>query len=178
MKLNFKTVSTFLILVLTITLVIFLISYYNTPIRVVSPVSDVVSNHQDNPKKIKQTGSGEKNGFPELTQVNNADSEPLITQSGEISSSVSKEREDIINTKEGEKQPEIEKVPEPETTKVEDNQATSQVIISSEDTMTNKEKREILTELDNTLMELLDVVDQVQQIDETRLITGESEVQP
>lgn len=102
----------------------------------------------------------------------------MITQSGEISSSVSKEREDIINTKEGEKQPEIEKVPEPETTKVEDNQATSQVIISSEDTMTNKEKREILTELDNTLMELLDVVDQVQQIDETRLITGESEVQP
>ncbi len=50
------------------------------------------------------------------------------------------------------------------------------VIISSEDSMTNKEKREILTELDNTLMELLDVVDKVQTVDETRLITDESEV--
>ena len=43
--------------------------------------------------------------------------------------------------------------------------------------MTNKEKRQILTELDNTLMELLDVVDKVQPVDETRLITDESEVQ-
>ena len=46
-----------------------------------------------------------------------------------------------------------------------------------EDTMTNKEKREILNELDGVLMELLDVVDKVQTVDESRLITEEGEVQ-
>ena len=51
------------------------------------------------------------------------------------------------------------------------------VIISSESETSNKEKREILTELDKTLMDLLDVVDKVQTVDETRLITDDSGVQ-
>ena len=39
--------------------------------------------------------------------------------------------------------------------------------------MTNKEKRQILTELDTTLMELLEAVDKVQTVDETRLVNKE-----
>lgn len=51
------------------------------------------------------------------------------------------------------------------------------VIITSDSTMTNQEKKEILSDLDRTLMELLEVVDKVQPVDETRLVTEESEVQ-
>ena len=43
--------------------------------------------------------------------------------------------------------------------------------------MSNKEKKEVLHELDQTLMDLLDVVDKVQTVDESRL-GEESEVQP
>lgn len=53
----------------------------------------------------------------------------------------------------------------------------SPVIMSSENEISSKEKGEILTELDKTLMELLEVVDRVQPVDETRLITDDSEVQ-
>ena len=55
--------------------------------------------------------------------------------------------------------------------------STSPVIITSENEISSKEKREILTELDKTLMELLEIVDKVQTVDETRLITDDSEVQ-
>lgn len=53
----------------------------------------------------------------------------------------------------------------------------TQVIMTSDDEISNKEKKEILKELDQTLMELLDVVDKVQTVDESRLTDEESEVQ-
>ena len=53
----------------------------------------------------------------------------------------------------------------------------SPVIMTSENDISSKEKKEILSDLDKTLMELLEVVDRVQAIDETRLITDDSEVQ-
>ena len=49
--------------------------------------------------------------------------------------------------------------------------------MTSENEISSKEKREILTELDKTLMDLLEVVDRVQIVDETRLVTDDSEVQ-
>lgn len=54
---------------------------------------------------------------------------------------------------------------------------TTPVIMTSDDEISNKEKKEILKELDQTLMELLDVVDKVQTVDESRLTDEESEVQ-
>lgn len=53
----------------------------------------------------------------------------------------------------------------------------SPLIMTSENEISNKEKREILTELDKTLMDLLEVVDKVQIVDENRLIKDDSEVQ-
>lgn len=53
----------------------------------------------------------------------------------------------------------------------------SPLIMTSENEISSKEKREILTELDKTLMDLLEVVDRVQIVDETRLVTDDSEVQ-
>ena len=60
---------------------------------------------------------------------------------------------------------------------VQETPSTSPVIITSENDISSKEKKEILTELDKTLMELLEVVDKVQTVDESRLITDDSEVQ-
>ena len=51
------------------------------------------------------------------------------------------------------------------------------VIISSENDISSKEKGEILSEIDKTLMELLEVVDKVKTVDETKLIIDDSEVQ-
>ncbi|MBQ8298956.1 MAG: hypothetical protein IJX99_03685 [Clostridia bacterium] len=51
------------------------------------------------------------------------------------------------------------------------------LIITSNDNISDKEKKEVLKELDETLMDLLDVIDSVQIIDESRLETSESEVQ-
>ena len=53
----------------------------------------------------------------------------------------------------------------------------SPLIMTSENEISSKEKREILAELDKTLMDLLEVVDRVQIVDETRLVTDDSEVQ-
>lgn len=54
---------------------------------------------------------------------------------------------------------------------------TTPVIMTSADDISNKEKKEVLKELDQTLMELFEIVDSVQTIDETRLINEEGEVQ-
>lgn len=60
---------------------------------------------------------------------------------------------------------------------IKEDKIESPVIMTSENDISSKEKKEILSDLDKTLMELLEVVDRVQAIDETRLITDDSEVQ-
>lgn len=52
-----------------------------------------------------------------------------------------------------------------------------QLIITSNENISDKEKKEVLKELDQTLMDLLDVVDKVQLVDETRLDAEGSGVQ-
>ena len=49
--------------------------------------------------------------------------------------------------------------------------------MTSENDISSSEKREILSELDKTLMDLLEVVDKVQPVDESRLIIDDGEVQ-
>jgi hypothetical protein len=51
-------------------------------------------------------------------------------------------------------------------------------VIISNDNVSDKEKKEVLKELDETLMDLLDVIENVQTVDESRLPSEESEVQP
>ena len=55
---------------------------------------------------------------------------------------------------------------------------SSPVIMTSENEISSKEKREILSELDKTLMELLEVVDKVQPVDESRLPSDSEVEQP
>ncbi|MBQ9315164.1 MAG: hypothetical protein IJ220_09300 [Clostridia bacterium] len=174
MKSNFKTISTILIIVLVSLLIWILIKYYNTPIKVSNPMIELEksennsnTNH-DNPIVIGANSSGEY-AIENVPNSNDSqEQKTIINSSGEITTG--------LNSDENLKQFEPEKIKQDENPQ-KINDKSNQVIITSEDTMTNKEKREILTELDNTLMELLDVVDKVQTVDETRLITDESEVQ-
>lgn len=54
------------------------------------------------------------------------------------------------------------------------------VVVKSDDEISDKDKQEVLDEIDNTLRDLFDLVDRVQIVDEDRLIVdgNESEVHP
>ena len=174
MKINFKIISSILIIGLSILLISILVNYFNTPIKVnnTNPIIiESIANNQNTPKHLindEISGDGDLNLKEENVKQD---------ESGEIS----------IKSTDEEKGVPSKNIPEdnsktPVNNTVNNNSVpkdtkNNQVIMSSEDTMTNKEKREILTELDNTLMELLDVVDKVQTVDETRLNGNESEVQ-
>ena len=150
MKAKFKLISTMLIILLTVLLIVVLVSYYNSPVEVKEPnINNIAITNQEHNKVIseKEVDNTKNNIF--TTSGEKKDINSGDNTSGETYSSIIPDSKDLDKP----------------------------VIITSEDTMTNKEKRQILTELDNTLMELLDVVDKVQPVDETRLITDESEVQ-
>lgn len=150
MKAKFKLISTMLIILLTVLLIVVLVSYYNSPVEVKEPnINNIAITNQEHNKVISEK------------EVDNTKNN-IFTTSGEKSDINSGDNTSC----------------ETYSPTISDNKDFDKpVIITSEDTMTNKEKRQILTELDNTLMELLDVVDKVQPVDETRLITDESEVQ-
>ena len=154
MNTKFNVISSILIIFLSVLLVVIVVGYYNKPIVVKNSDSynGIVSSNHELQNPSDNESSGEK-------EVANSSGEMLKnvepTESGEkITEEIKKEQEDNPFF---------------------DNPKT--VIMTSEDTMTNKEKREILNELDGVLMELLDVVDKVQTVDETRLINEEGEVQ-
>lgn len=154
MNTKFNIISSILIVVLSILLVTIVVGYYNKPIVVDNsdPYNDIVSSNHELQNTSGNDSSGEKE---------------IVSSSGET-------LENVEPTESGEKIVEDIKE-EQEDNPFFDNPQT--VIMTSEDTMTNKEKREILNELDGVLMELLDVVDKVQTVDESRLITEEGEVQ-
>lgn len=54
----------------------------------------------------------------------------------------------------------------------------SPLIITSNDNISDKEKKEVLKELDETLMDLLDVIETVKTVDESRLPDDGNEVEP
>lgn len=165
MKASFKLISTLLIILLTVLLVAILVSYYNAPIDVDDyNIENFANTNQEINKVISENISGEI--------ITNIDMVPLA--SGEVSGERD-ENKIISSDKLVSDKKDNDKKNEVKDEKKDDKK--TQVIITSEDTMTNKEKREILTELDNTLMELLEVVDKVQTIDESRLVTDESGVQ-
>lgn len=156
MKTDFKFISTLLIIMLTVLLVAIFISYFNEPFVINTDVLDnklPIANHDD---KIDDIGENENNlisgeNFNKSTEVS------LESVSGDkVSGENNHDDFHIIEPKNEDKT----------------------VIITSDGTMTNKEKRQILSELDTALMELLEAVDKVQTVDETRLVNKEeSEVQ-
>lgn len=158
-----------LIIILIIALVTVMMSYYTGAFDV--PTGNEFS-----------SGSYEKNNSGDNSAINNdniekTNDDKIIVNdnpdSGENFVNDEKNINDIKNE-------EIESG-DIENNNIEGNQQenipTSPVIITSENDISSKEKGEILTELDKTLMELLEVVDKVQPVDETRLITDDSEVQ-
>lgn len=147
MKANFKIISTLLIIFLTILLIAIVISYYNAPVEVNNIYLENIADTDHD--EVQKVISENVSG-----EIISSSSDP--ESSGDVSGEENSKT--ILPESKGEGK-------------------STQVIITSDDTMTNKEKREILTELDNTLMELLDAVDKVQTIDESRLIIDESGVQ-
>lgn len=151
MKTDFKFISTLLIVMLTVLLVAIFISYFNEPFVINTDVLDnklPIANHDDN---IDDIGENEKDLISGESFIKSAE-----VSSESVSGENNHDDFHIIDPQNDDKT----------------------VIITSDDTMTNKEKRQILSELDTALMELLEAVDKVQTVDETRLVNKEeSEVQ-
>lgn len=153
-KLNFKNITTALMIIFIVALIVILVKYFSTPLDQSKRYNEIVNN----------------NNFSTNSDVNHIISDKISGEtffSGDISG-------ELVSGESGDYSGEEVKTPSKTNTSKKND---SPVIISSESTMTNKEKREILTELDSTLKELLDVVDKVKTVDETRLTTNESEVQ-
>ena len=150
MKADFKIISSILIAVLTVLLAVVLISYYRKPLKINTDILNdpTLTNRSE---IVDNVGQEHKNDLVSGEQIIEN-----TNQSGENGS--------------GEKIDDNSHIISPSGKPQNDDKT---VIITSDDTMTNKEKRQILTELDTTLMELLEAVDKVQTVDETRLVNKE-----
>ena len=166
MNKKFDIISMVLIIVLTLVLVAFIFNYFtNSDSDEFSPVisnstiidSNVVENMSGSNTLIISTPVVDDEKVPENTseiikQESNSGDQELTSGDGII--------KDVYT-----KPPEAPKDVKP-------------VIITSNDNVSDKEKKEVLKELDETLMDLLDVIENVQTVDESRLPSEESEVQP
>ena len=150
MKADFKIISSILIAVLTVLLAVVLISYYRKPLKINTDILNdpTLTNRSEIVNNIGQEHKNDLVSGEQIIENTN--------QSGENGS--------------GEKIDDNSHIISPSGKPQNDDKT---VIITSDDTMTNKEKRQILTELDTTLMELLEAVDKVQTVDETRLVNKE-----
>ena len=159
MNKNANLIMNLLIILLIIALVFVMMNYYaGTPSKIptqIDVIGDDIIRNSDN-ESIITNNTGVK-GTSGETIININDSGEINIVSGETSGD---ENIEVIHEKDSETK--------------ENNKP---VIMTSENEISNKEKKEVLTELDKTLMELLDVVDKVQIVDETRLIIDDSEVQ-
>lgn len=161
MNKKINTIINILIIVLIVALVAFMMSYYTGALDIPTgnPSNDV--------ETIINNQSGETDLNPIISEIKNSGD----TQNIETSNEAPEKNPNEIESEN------VESNTSNEKTNEEDPNLLSPVIITSENDISSKEKKEILTELDKTLMELLEVVDKVQTIDESRLITDDSEVQ-
>lgn len=156
MNKKFNFIINTLIIILIIILVAVMMNYYtNTSIV---PTFIYNSGDSENENIISGDSDNQK-------ENNTTDKIIEINESGDIYIKVDSTSGDISGDTEHEMPTNQEEIND------------SLVIMSSENEISSKEKGEILSELDKTLMELLEVVDRVQPVDETRLITDDSEVQ-
>ena len=170
MNKKFDTISMILIILLTFVLIGFIFNYFTksdsdelSPTISSSSIidADVVENMSGSTTVIISTPVVDGEKTPEGSQE-------IISQeisSGDITDVTISSGDGIIK--------DVYTKP-PESTSKE----VTPVIITSNDNISDKEKKEVLKELDETLMDLLDVIENVQTVDESRLPSEESEVQP
>lgn len=167
MNKNFNIIINTLIIALIVALVYVMMNYYaGTPSTIPTNI-DVI--HEDilpnNNEETIISNNTKQNENENDAIINIVDSGEKEENSGDTSGDTKEENTSIPETNNDK--------PQKEETPPKDNP----VIITSENETSSKEKREILTQLDKTLMELLEVVDKVQTVDESRLIIDDSEVQ-
>lgn len=153
MNKTFQTITSVLIIVLLFLLVWVFVSYYTSPVEVEVNQPENVNNSIPTP--IVQNPVVNDNETVNENKIDNV-KEDEINITDENASSVIQVTEKIDN-----------------------NKNEGSVIISSDPNISNAEKQQVLTEIDEALSELLVVVDSVTTVDETRLgIDEEVEVQP
>ncbi len=164
MNKKFDIISMILIIVLTFILVAFIFNYFTnsdsdefSPVSSNSPIisSNVVENMSGSNTLIISTPVVTEKETPEkINPVINSGDTNIVSGDGII--------KDVYTNPTN----------SPETAK-----EVTPVIITSNDNISDKEKKEVLKELDETLMDLLDVIENVQTVDESRLPSEEGEVQ-
>ena len=162
MNKKFDVISMVLIIVLTFVLVAFIFNYFTkTDSKELSPA---ISNSTTIGSQVVENMSGSNTLIISTPVVKD---EPAIQNAEQVTSGdvTANHSGDGIITDVYTKTPETAKEVTP-------------VIITSNDNISDKEKKQVLKELDETLMDLLDVIENVQTVDESRLPTEESEVQP
>lgn len=175
MNKKFDIISMVLIIVLTILLITFVFNYF-TKSNEIAPANTDISFEDINVNISTVSGS---NPFVSSTPVNMEKSEEnkhIITSmiSGEIAEVQDHDSGEenlglIDNIKEN------EGIPTLPSSQIKD---ANPLIITSNDNVSDKEKKEVLKELDETLMDLLDVIETVKTVDESRLPSDGNEVQP
>ena len=172
MSRKFDIISIFLMVVLMIILFFVIFGYFNgSSILTSTDGSDIqntniIGSGEDNSSII--SNNYKNNEESPIIPIINPDStrEPVndIVESGETENSgeLSQGGDGVTGTKNSNTVP---------------SSTSNPLILSSDSNISSREKKEILNELDQTLMELLEVVDSVKTVDETRLITDESGVQ-
>lgn len=147
MSKKFNIISFVLIIVLTLILIMVMFRYYTRENVIDTLNQSSQLNYENIEHIISSSGESDVNGSKEILNAESGDSILKSNPSGDI------------NEKFEENSQRPNNIQSPGTS----------VIISSNDEISNKEKKEVLKELDQTLMELLDVVDKVQTVDESRL---------
>lgn len=161
MNQKFNIISIILMALLVILLFFVMINYYFK--------ADTISS--ESPFDMSETDviitSGDSDAIMSnyIGDTESGEKKPIISNSGEEESS----GEGVIDVIYNE-----DKTPSSSTNIPKKDE---QLIITSNENISDKEKKEVLKELDQTLMDLLDVVDKVQLVDETRLDAEGSGVQ-
>lgn len=175
MSKKFNIISFVLIVILIVILIMVMFNYF-TRENVVNIVDRNSHSGDMNITHIIPSGNNDtdvsKDNFTNISGesiINIDESGDIYLESGDI-----KSESGDVNLESGDNSDDVKQVTIP--TQITNNGSTS-VIISSNDEISNKEKKQVLKELDQTLMELLDVVDKVQTVDESRLTNEESEGQ-
>ena len=173
MNKKFDIISMILIVALTIILIAFVFNYF-TKSNETTPINNDISFENVNVDVPTVSGS---NPFVSSTPV---DSEKIVEDKHIIDTAVSGEIENLENQESGENnQGIIDNIKENDVpTASQPPKDVNPLIITSNDNVSDKEKKEVLKELDETLMDLLDVIETVKTVDESRLPTDGSEVQP
>lgn len=157
MNKTFQTVTSILIIILLFLLVWVFVSYYTEP----SPTNTVISEKNDI-NNVQSPIDDEIINITEQDNELNIDNQP---QQDNVQDLISEFDTPTITI--------VEKVEQ----NINNNEGNS-VIISSDPNISNSDKQQVLTEIDEALSELLIVVDSVTTVDETRLgIDEEVEVQ-